>query len=69
MASIINTLLDSNFCIQQISEPKPSDEIIARYPEMKDELRRPIFMMVSATKKDWLYYKKEFYIYLKNEHK
>lgn len=52
VASIINTLLDSNFCIRQISEPKPSDEIIARYPEMKDELRRPIFMMVSVTKKE-----------------
>lgn len=51
VASIINTVIDSGLCIQQLSEPKPSDEIITKYPEMKDELRRPIFMMVSAFKK------------------
>ncbi|MGE6353135.1 class I SAM-dependent methyltransferase [Flavobacterium sp. NPDC079362] len=52
MASIINTLINANFSIRELSEPKPSDEIIEKYPEMKDELRRPIFMMVTAVKKD-----------------
>ncbi|MDA6069171.1 class I SAM-dependent methyltransferase [Flavobacterium sp. AC] len=52
MASIINTLINANFSIRELSEPKSSDEIIEKYPEMKDELRRPIFMMVTAVKKD-----------------
>ncbi len=50
VASILNTVIDSGFAIKQISEPKPSDEIIEKYPAMKDELRRPIFIMVSAGK-------------------
>lgn len=50
VASIINTVINSGFGIQQISEPKPSEEIIEKYAEMKDELRRPIFIMVSAFK-------------------
>lgn len=50
VASIINAVIESGFTIQQISEPGPSEEIIAKYPEMKDELRRPIFIMISALK-------------------
>ncbi|RKR09228.1 methyltransferase family protein [Flavobacterium sp. 90] len=50
VASILNTVIDSGFVIKQISEPKPSEEIIEKYPAMKDELRRPIFIMVSAGK-------------------
>jgi SAM-dependent methyltransferase len=50
VASILNTVIDSGFAIKQISEPKPSEEIIEKYPAMKDELRRPIFIMVSAGK-------------------
>lgn len=50
VASILNIVIDSGFSITQISEPKPSEEIIEKYPEMKDELRRPIFIMVAADK-------------------
>lgn len=50
VANIINTVIESGFSIQQISEPKPSEEIIEKYAEMKDELRRPIFIMISALK-------------------
>jgi SAM-dependent methyltransferase len=50
VASILNSVIDSGFAIKQISEPKPSEEIIEKYPMMKDELRRPIFIMVSAGK-------------------
>ncbi|WP_428232122.1 class I SAM-dependent methyltransferase [Flavobacterium sp.] len=52
VAGILNAVVEANFSIQQVSEPKPSDEIIEKYPEMKDELRRPIFMMVAALKKN-----------------
>ena len=48
--SIINTLISNNFTIKQIAEPKPSDEIVEKYPEMIDEARRPIFILISAIK-------------------
>ncbi|MFW0737765.1 class I SAM-dependent methyltransferase [Flavobacterium sp. T12S277] len=50
VASILNMVINSGFSITQIAEPKPSEEIIEKYPEMKEELRRPIFIMVSAGK-------------------
>lgn len=48
--TVFNTLIDSGFRLQRISEPKPSKETLAAYPEMKDEKRRPIFLMVAAIK-------------------
>ena len=50
METIINTVIQSNFDIKEISEPKPSEEILKKYPEMKDEMRRPIFIIISAKK-------------------
>ncbi|WP_291285770.1 class I SAM-dependent methyltransferase [Flavobacterium sp.] len=50
VASILNMVINSGFSITQIAEPKPSEEIIEKYPEMKEELRRPIFIMVAAGK-------------------
>jgi len=51
LQTIINTAIRSNFDIQEISEPKPSEEILKKYTEMKDEMRRPIFIIISAIKK------------------
>jgi SAM-dependent methyltransferase len=51
LESILNTVISSGFTIQEISEPKPSEETLHKYPEMKDELRRPIFIIISAVKK------------------
>ncbi|MEA9414703.1 class I SAM-dependent methyltransferase [Flavobacterium sp. PL02] len=48
--TIVNTLINANFTIKQISEPKPSEEIVEKYPEMIDEARRPIFILISAVK-------------------
>jgi SAM-dependent methyltransferase len=48
--TIVNTLINANFSIKQISEPKPSEEIVNKYPEMIDEARRPIFILISAIK-------------------
>ncbi|WP_017497817.1 bifunctional 2-polyprenyl-6-hydroxyphenol methylase/3-demethylubiquinol 3-O-methyltransferase UbiG [Flavobacterium sp. WG21] len=50
VASVLNAVVNSGFNITQISEPKPSEEIIEKYPEMTDELRRPIFIMIAAGK-------------------
>ncbi|MNL87373.1 hypothetical protein D3C87_2164950 [compost metagenome] len=49
---VLNVLIDSGFVIKRVSEPKPSEEILESYPEMKDENRRPIFLMVSAIKEN-----------------
>jgi SAM-dependent methyltransferase len=50
LETIINTVIKSGFDIQEISEPKPSEQVLKKYPEMKDETRRPIFIIVSAVK-------------------
>lgn len=50
LETILNAVISSGFAIQQISEPPPSAEALAMYPEMRDELRRPIFLIVSAIK-------------------
>jgi SAM-dependent methyltransferase len=49
-ATYINTLLETGFRIQRVSEPQPGEETLRRYPDMKDEVRRPIFLLVSAVR-------------------
>lgn len=49
-ATYINALIDTGFRITKLLEPTPSPEILARWPEWKDECRRPMFMLISATK-------------------
>ncbi|MBO9732146.1 MAG: class I SAM-dependent methyltransferase [Chitinophaga sp.] len=49
-ATWVNTLLDAGFRIRHLSEPQPTPEILAQYPEMRDETRRPIFLMIAADK-------------------
>lgn len=50
LENIFNSLIQAGFVIQQVSEPKPSAEAVAAYPEMEAENKRPIFLMVSAIK-------------------
>ncbi|MBB6270634.1 SAM-dependent methyltransferase [Pedobacter cryoconitis] len=50
LASYINSIIDAGFRITSISEPQPSKEILEAYPEMKDETRRPIFLLIAAKK-------------------
>lgn len=50
VATLLNSLTDAGFRINSISEPKPTPEIIEKYPEMRDEARRPIFLMMAVTK-------------------
>lgn len=49
-ATLMNTLLDAGFVITSVAEPKPAAGVLAQYPEMKDETRRPIFLLLSAYK-------------------
>lgn len=50
LETLLNGLTDAGFRIQSIAEPQPAPETIAEYPEMKDETRRPIFLLVAAMK-------------------
>ncbi|PSL43850.1 methyltransferase family protein [Chitinophaga niastensis] len=51
ITTLINSLIDAGFSITKLSEPQPAAEVLARYPEMKDETRRPIFLLIAAVKK------------------
>lgn len=50
-ATYMNTLIRAGFEIKQIAEPKPSEEMLSTIAGMKDELRRPIFLMIAAQKR------------------
>lgn len=50
LATYMNVLIDSGFTIRRLSEPQPTPEILAKFPEMRDETRRPIFLLIAAVK-------------------
>lgn len=51
LTTYLNTLIKNGFEITAIVEPMPSKEMLAKIPEMKDELRRPMMLLISAVKK------------------
>jgi SAM-dependent methyltransferase len=46
----IGSLLRYGFSITNLVEPVPSEEMIQENPDWKDELRRPMMLLVSAAK-------------------
>jgi SAM-dependent methyltransferase len=48
LTTYLNTLLQTGFAITGIIEPKPAEHLLDTVPGMKDELRRPMMLMVSA---------------------
>lgn len=50
IATYVNALIDSGFRIMKLFEPQPTQETLDKYPEMRDETRRPIFLLISAVK-------------------
>ncbi len=50
MATYVNTLLEAGFRIRKLIEPEPLAEQLVKHPDWKDEGRRPMFLLVSATK-------------------
>lgn len=50
IATYVNALIDSGFRIMKLSEPQPTQETLDKYPEMRDETRRPIFLLIAAVK-------------------
>jgi SAM-dependent methyltransferase len=49
-STYINDLIFAGFNIKKVKEPIPSEEMLESFPEMKDELRRPMFLIISAEK-------------------
>ena len=51
LTTYLNELLKNGLEIKEIIEPEPNQEMIEQIPEMKDELRRPMMLLVSCIKK------------------
>jgi SAM-dependent methyltransferase len=49
-SSYLNVLLREGFRIVEIKEPTPNAEMLKNIPEMKEELRRPMMLLISAEK-------------------
>lgn len=52
ISTYINDLINAGFRIKVVKESTPSDEMLESVPEMKDETRRPMFLMISAEKEN-----------------
>lgn len=50
LTTCLNTLLDSGFELRRVVEPKPPEDMMG-IPGMKDEMRRPMMLLVSAVKR------------------
>ena len=48
LATYFNTLIEAGFTVTGLSEPQPTLEMIAARPDMQDETRRPLFLLVAA---------------------
>lgn len=50
ISTYINDLIGAGFSLRVMKEPVPSDEMVKSVPDMKDEIRRPMFLIISAEK-------------------
>lgn len=50
VATYVNTLIDAGFRIAKLQEPEPPPELLMDRPGMKDERRRPMFLLIAAVK-------------------
>jgi len=51
LMTYLNTLLTSGFTITGVVEPQPAGHLLDTVPGMRDELRRPMMLLVSAKKR------------------
>jgi SAM-dependent methyltransferase len=50
LTSYLNALLKQGFKIKEVIEAEPSEEILKEFSEMKEELRRPMMLLISVEK-------------------
>ena len=51
LTTYLNTLLQTNFVITGVVEPQPAPHLLDSVPGMRNELRRPMMLLVSAQKR------------------
>ena len=51
LTTYLNGLLTSGFELKNIVEPQPPQRLLDTVPGMRDEMRRPMMLIVSAVKK------------------
>ena len=49
-STIVNTLTEAGFSIENIIEPLPTPEMLERYPDYKDLLHKPDFLLIKVKK-------------------
>lgn len=49
-SGIINTLVEAGFSIERMVEPLPSEQLLERYPDHKDLLHKPDFLLLKVQK-------------------
>lgn len=49
-SNIVNTLIEVGFSIEQMIEPLPTTELLRSYPDYKDLLHKPDFLLVKVKK-------------------
>ena len=50
VSSYVNALVEAGFYISGMEEPGPSPERLAEQPELRDEIRRPMFLFLRASR-------------------
>ncbi|MBT2622998.1 class I SAM-dependent methyltransferase [Chryseobacterium sp. ISL-6] len=50
LTTYLNALLKKGFKIKEVIEAEPSEEMLKQFSEMKDELRRPMMLLISVEK-------------------
>lgn len=48
--SYVSSVLNAGFHLNRLAEPAPSPAALAEHPEWVDEVRRPIFLLIAATR-------------------
>lgn len=50
LTTYLNTLIEMGFSITKVIEPQPQEHLLDSVPNMRNELRRPMMLLVSAKK-------------------
>ena len=50
ISTIVNALIETGFVVEKMIEPLPTEELLQKYPDYKDLLHKPDFLLVRARK-------------------
>ena len=50
VSTYVNTLLNAGFQISKLAEPQPTPEMLIEQADLKDDRRRPVFLLIAAVK-------------------